>query len=328
MRGLAVNLGRAFLIGAPLLLPLMPQTHAPEPQAEQARPRRSSGQDEKPIKLSADLVTVITSVTDASGGHANSLSKTDFEVFEDEVRQDIAGFYREGQLPLRMVFLFDVSGSIRHRFDFEQRAAAQFLRQVMKPEDQVAIMSVSLEPRFEVQFTSSVDELIGALGKLKPGGATALYSAVGDAARYLRPAEGRHVIVVLSDGVDNASGITLAQAMADVQRADAVIYAVHSTGVAPSANVQDLAGESALRLMGDETGGRAFFPPIHEDPKKEARELEDIYRRISAEIRAQYVLTYYSNNGARPGNFRTVKVQVRRPGLQARARRGYYTSKE
>jgi Ca-activated chloride channel family protein len=149
-----------------------------------------------------------------------------------------------------------------------------------------------------------------------------------EGAKYLRPAEGRHVMVVLSDGTDTASAVTLAQALKEVQKSDAVIYAVHSTGIAPSANVQDLAGEFALKFMAEDTGGRSFFPPIYDDPKKEMRDLDEIYKRIAAEVRAQYVLTYYSKSEQRPGVFRNVRVHVRRTGVQVRARRGYYTSRE
>ena len=297
--------------------------------AQGSRPRRATeDQDEKPLKLNADLVTVITSVTDGEGNQVNDLTIKDFEILEDNVPQDVAGLYREGQLPLRLVFLFDTSLSIRHRFDFEQRAAAQFLRQLMRPGDQAAIMSVSSDPRLEIQFTGDVEKLVNALATLKVEGATSLYGALIEGAKYLRPSEGRHVMVVLSDGTDTASAVTLAQALAIVHKSDAVIYAVHSTGIAPSANVQDLAGEFALKYMGEDTGGRGFFPPIYEDHKKEARDLDEIYRRIAAEVRAQYVLTYYSKNEMRGEAFRSIRVLAKRPGLQVRARRGYYTSKE
>lgn len=299
------------------------------PPAEETRPRRATedSQEDKPIKLKADLVTVITSVTDSAGNQVNDLTEKDFELYEDNSLQDIAGFYREGQIPLRLIFLFDTSGSIRHRFDFEQRAAAQFFRNVMRRGDQAALMSVSSEARIELQFTSDVDQLVNALGQLKAQGATALYDAMISAARYLRPAEGRHVMVVLSDGTDTVSTSTLAQALNEAQKSDAVIYGVHSTGVAPSPNVQDLAGEFVLKAMCEDTGGRAFFPPIYEDQKKETRDLDEIYKRLAAEVRAQYVLTYYSKVEPRPGTFRAIRVEVKRPGLQVRARRGYYTAR-
>jgi Ca-activated chloride channel family protein len=307
--------------------PAKPPGPPAPPPPQESRPRRVD-EDQDEIKLSANLITAITSVTDPAGNQVNDLTQQDFVVYEDNVAQEIAGFYREGQLPLRLIFLFDASSSIRHRFDFEQRAAAQFFRQVMRPGDQAALMSVSTDPKLEMQFTSDVDKLVSALASIKPEGATALYSSMTEAAKYIRPAEGRHVMVVLSDGTDTASGATLAQALTEVQKSDAVIYSVHSTGIAPSANVQDLAGEFVLKAMSEDTGGRAFFPPIYDDPKKEVRDLDEIYRRVAAEVRAQYVITYYSRNtDARRDGFKAIRVEVKRPGLQVRARRGYYTTK-
>jgi Ca-activated chloride channel family protein len=198
----------------------------------------------------------------------------------------------------------------------------------MRPNDQAALISVATDPKVEVQFTSDVEKLVSGLGQLKAEGATALYNALIEAAKYVRPTEGRHVMLVLSDGTDTASATTLAQALTEIQKSDAVVYGVHSTGVAPSANVQDLAGEFVLKAMSEDTGGRAFFPPIYDDLKKEARDLDEIYRRVAAEVRAQYVLTYYSKGDARPDSFKSIRVEVKRPGLQVRARRGYYTAKE
>ena len=293
-----------------------------------SRPRRANDeQDDKAIKLSSDLVTVLTSVSDSSGNHVDDLNKSDFRVFEDNRPQDIAGLYREDQVPLRLVFLFDTSLSIRHRFDFEQRAAARFFQQVVRPGDQAAIISVSTDPKLEAQFTPNVNTLVSTLSRLQPGGATSLYNALIESAKYLRPSEGRHVMVVLSDGADTISTSTLAQALTEVQKSDAMIFAVHSTGVAPSANVQDLGGEFVLKAMCEDTGGRAFFPPIYDDQARETRDLDDIYRRLAAEVRAQYVLTYYSNSQNRDGHFRAIRVEVKRPGVQVRARRGYYGTK-
>jgi Ca-activated chloride channel homolog len=299
------------------------------PPADESRPRRTTDQpqDEKPLKLKADLVTVITSVTDAVGNQINDLAQKDFDVYEDNALQEIAGFYREGQIPLRLIFLFDTSSSIRHRFEFEQRAAAQFFRNVMRPGDQAALMSVSTESKIELQFSADVEQLVSAVGQLRAQGATALYDGMITAARYVRPSEGRHVMVVLSDGTDTVSASTLAQALTEAQKSDMAIYAVHSTGVAPSASVQDLAGEFVMKAMCEDTGGRAFFPPIYEDQKKEARDLDEIYKRLAAEVRAQFVLTYYSKTETRPGTFRPIRVEVKRPGVQVRARRGYYTAK-
>jgi Ca-activated chloride channel homolog len=83
-----------------------------------------------------------------------------------------------------------------------------------------------------------------------------------------------------------------------------------------------------MKAMSEDTGGRSFFPPIYEDEKKETRDLDEIYKRIAAEVRAQYVLTYYSKNDTRTKTYRAIRVEVKRPGLQVRARNGYYTVKD
>ena len=312
------------VVGSPVGFTAGPALQSPDHPS--MRPRRVEQKDDKPIRLSSDLVTVLTSVTDSSGSHVDNLTKNDFQIFEDNKPQDIDGLFREDQAPLRLVFLFDTSLSIRQRFDFEQRAAARFFRQVMRPADQAAIISVSTDPRVEIQFTPDVNQLVATLARLQPGGSTSLYNAMIEAAKYLRPAEGRHVMVVLSDGDDTSSGSTLAQALTEAQKADTVVYAVHSTGIAPSVNVRDLSGEFVLKAMCEDTGGKAFFPPVYKEEEKESRDLDDIYKRLAAEVRAQYVLTYYSKNDVRDGRFRSIKVEAKRPGLQVRSRRGYYSA--
>ena len=303
-----------------------PKTPAP-PAKESSNKKTEPQDDDNPIKLNADLVTAITSVTDLAGNQINNLSKDDFVLYEDNQQQDIEGIYKEGQLPLRLVFLFDTSSSIRSRFEFEQRAAAQFFRNVLRTDDQAAIISVATDPKLEIPLTSDINRLVNTLANMKPQGATALYSAMSQAARLLRNVDGRHVMVILSDGTDTASGITLAQALTEVQKSDMVIYTVHSTGIAPSLNLQDLGGEYVLKAIAEDTGGKAFFPPVFEDSKKETRDLDEIYKRVATEVRAQYVLTYYSKTNATAKQFRRIRVEVKKQGLQVRARSGYYTTK-
>jgi Ca-activated chloride channel family protein len=302
-------------------------------RVSEVRPRRVNNdnktdpQDERPVKLSANLVTVLASVSNTAGGVVTDLSKEDFAVFEDDKRQEVSGFYREDQMPLRLVFLFDTSSSIRTRFDFERRAAGIFFKQVLRPGDQVAIFSVGSDPKLEIGLSSEPGALSSTLERLQPGGATALYGATLDAAKLLQGTIGRHVIVVLSDGEDTSSPNSLASALNAVQRSDSVIYCVHSMGVLASDNPYPLSGEAVLKSLSLETGGLAFFPPINSDRKKEVRDLDEIYRRIAADIKGQYLLTYYSNAN-HDGRFRAIRLQMSRPDLNVRARRGYYAGDE
>lgn len=284
------------------------------------------GQQQPPTEPGANLVTIVAVVSDLAGNPVNDLTQDDFDVFEGPAKQDITGLYREGQMPLRLVFLFDTSTSMRSRVDVQKNAASLFFQRVLKPGDEGAIMSISTVPKLELQFSPDAAKLGSALKRLRVEGTTALYDGMADAAKYLRKTKGRRVILALSDGQDTISSVSLARAMAEVQKSDAVIYAVHPGEVAASAKVQDLAGKSVVKSITEETGGLAFFPPIEQDKKKDARNLEDIYNRISAEVRAQYVLTYYSKRQARDGRFQAITVKVRPPNLQVRLRRGYHTS--
>ena len=285
-------------------------------------------QEEKPVKLSANLITAVASVTNRAGDAVNDLSKEDFEIFEDGVKQEIYGLYRENQMALNLAFLFDTSTSIRTRFDFEKRAASLFFHDVLRPEDKAAVYSVSTEARLEVDFSSDVAAITATLDRMQARGATALYNAVSDAAIYLRKTPGRHVILVLSDGEDTSSTTSLQKALTEVQRSDAVIYCVNSMGVSFAADAKAMAGDTVLKSMSEDTGGLAFFPTVNVDAKKEARELDQIYSRIAADIRGQYLLTYYSKAPTRDGSFRAIKVQVNRPGVSVRSRRGYYASED
>jgi len=181
-----------------------------------------------------------------------------------------------------------------------------------------------------VEATIGMNPLMGAMQRVaqRAGAARAKEMALLGRRYDARTLERWNVInrVVPDEQLDDAAA-TLAQALTEVQKSDAIVYGVHSTGIAPSANVQDLAGEFALKAMCEDTGGKAFFPPIYDEQKKEARDLDEIYKRVAAEVRAQYVLTYYSKGGGRPNAFRTIQVKTQRPGLLVRARRGYYTAK-
>jgi Ca-activated chloride channel family protein len=132
------------------------------------------------------------------------------------------------------------------------------------------------------------------------------------------------VVVVLSDGYDTAAQKTLEESLESALRADVVIYGIAPTGGEHAPSPAARVGAAALRRLCEQTGGVAFFPPVAADAAKEAADLDVIYRRVADEIRAQYVLTYYSAAPARDGRFRSLRVEVKRPGLTVTARKGYY----
>jgi Ca-activated chloride channel family protein len=231
-----------------------------------------------------------------------------------------------------MVLLFDTSLSIAPQLDFERRAAGRFLERIMRPQDKAALFSFSTDVGVLQDFTNRVPLLVNAMKQLKSTGATSLYDAIYLAAGYLKPAAGRHVIVIISDGGDTTSKKDLKQALAEAQMADTVIYAVFTGDKRASENLRDLAAERALAALTSETGGEAYYPIARgengEGEERSLTELNQVFGRLADQIRTQYVLGFYSTNDARDGAFRKLQVRLKKPGVTVRARLGYYASKQ
>jgi Ca-activated chloride channel family protein len=223
--------------------------------------------------------------------------------------------------PFALVMVFDASLSVRHRLQFEKDAAAKFFRSVLRPNDLASVLSVSTEVSVAQGFTSDLRLLMAAISKVQAEGTTALYDGIARSADALLPTDGRHVIVVISDGRDIISRISLLGCLRLAQEADAVIYAINTSGKPASANDRDLVGERALETLANRTGGEVFFPDRIE-------ELDPVFQRLANQIRSQYLLGYYSSNEARDGSYRRIAVRIRRNECYARAREGYYALKK
>jgi Ca-activated chloride channel family protein len=296
---------------------------------------RPEGHEQKSeaIRINSDLVTVVTSVGVVQRGLAGALQREDFEVLEDGVAQEIVNFAHDADVPLRMVMLFDTSSSVAQRITFERRAAARFFERVMRSHDQAALFSVATDVSVLQDFTSKVPLLVNATKQLQAKGATSLYDAIFLAADYLRAAPGRHIIVIVSDGGDTTSAKELKQALAEVQLADAVIFAVFTGNVWPSENLRDLAAERALATLTAETGGEVFVPKPPsgtregETDEQSLNYLDATFTKLAEQLRTQYIIGFYSTNEAHDGRFRKLTVQIKKPGYTARARSGYYAPK-
>ncbi|HZS09030.1 MAG TPA: VWA domain-containing protein [Blastocatellia bacterium] len=302
------------------------------PPATRPSPPEQKEPKEESIRVSTDLVTVVTSVAGPAGAAA-PLRREDFEVLEDGVPQEISAFARDNDVPLRLVMLFDTSSSVAPQIGFERRAAGRFFERVMRPQDQAALYSVATEVVVMQDFTGRVSLLTGAAKQLRAKGATSLYDGIFLAAEQLSSLPGRHIIVIVSDGGDTTSGKNLKEALAAAQQADAVIFAIFSGTRSPSQNVRDLAAEGALATLTGETGGETFYPrPLRGDydegsEDQELKLLDAAFARLADQLRTQYTLGFYSGNEARDGRFRRLTVRIRKAGYTARARAGYYAPK-
>jgi Ca-activated chloride channel family protein len=281
------------------------------------------------IRVNSNLVPVTASVVDPQGKAITDLKIEDFELKVDGQPKPISdiGF---SNTPVRLVMLFDNSSSLSAAREFEKKAAIRFFRNVLRPIDEAAIFSISTVPILEQSLTNNVPTLVRTIEHFgKPEGATALFDAIAQAAAYLRPLQGRKVIVIVSDGADTISELDFDSTLRQAQAADCQIYAVQTgqldydmqTGEFKNANVRDLAAERRMQEMAVQTGGAVYVPHGTAD-------LDTAFAQISADLAQQYILSYYPTDDKRDGRFRVISLRVAtRPNARVRARKGYYTPK-
>ena len=271
------------------------------------------------------------------------LTANQFRIEEDGRSQQIAQLGDPEQVPLDIALLIDVSASVEARFAFEQKAAADFLRQVLKPGDRATLFAIDQTARMIQPFTNA-EVAARKLMTLTAGrGYTAFFDSVLAAEKYLdtNSSQGRRrVIVVLSDGDDTARIADLhnrgnsklsamqnqvrfiervqADVVREIQRGEVTFYSMNPSGRTMHLNVRIARSQTGMEKLAAATGGAAFVPASESD-------LPAIFQRIASEIRSQYLLQYYSDNKSGAAAFRRIKVTApARPELRLRAREGYF----
>lgn len=307
-----------------LSLLLLPASLALCDSQSQTQPAQHSSQNQdEAIRLTSRLVLVPLSASDASGKPVRDLTAEDFVMQEEGRRQTIVSLGEPGKVPIDIALLFDVSGSIRGQFTFEQQAAVRFIKEVLKPADAVSVFSIGTTPKLIKARTTSGEEATTGLMSIAPvKEPTAFFDTVVEAALYLgKTADpgSRRVLVVISDGEENYSEhYKLNDALRELQKNDCLFYAINPTGSGLSLNTISVRGQSFMEAMSSQTGGKAFVP-------EKINDLEAVFRQIAEELQAQYLLGYYSTDERADGGFRQIKVLVpKRPDLRVRARQGYY----
>jgi VWFA-related protein len=303
-------------------------------------PQKPADDELASIKVDVDLVNVLASVRDKKGMLIPNLEKNDFTVLEDGKPQEIKYFTKESDLPLTIGLLIDVSRSQENLIGIEQNAAFSFFSQVLRKKDEAFLISFGEESELLQDYTSSPrllqDGLKGlrvssGVGGLGPGPVptaggprgTVLYDAVYLAAsEKLRTEVGRKVIVVITDGVDEGSRLTINQAVESAQKADAVIYSIDYQDprfYGPFGNFGG-GGETALRKMSDETGGH-----VYKVDRKIT--LEQVFKELQDEMRSQYSIAYTPTNDRKDGSYRKLEIKLSNKDYKAQARKGYYAIK-
>jgi len=270
-----------------------------------------------------DEVNVLFIATDKHGKFVRDLNQNDFAILDDhKPPQSIINFRRETDLPLHLGLLIDVSGSVHGRFDFEQNAAISFLQHSIRAGfDKAFVEGFNTKTQMTQDFTDNVQLLSAGVHNLQDGGGTALYDAVYKAChdkllkdRSEHPV--RKAIIILSDGEDNQSDVTKAQAIEMAQRAEVIIYAISTddSGLI-------LRGDKVLEQLAEATGGRAFFP-------FKMKDITHSFAAIEDELRSQYVVSYKPADFDADGRYRSIEISANKKDLQVRARKGYFAPQQ
>jgi len=324
------NRNHFFLIAILFLLGTLTvgQNSTAPAQSKPAESTPSAGQSQVPAEKSGDVfvfrkevdeVTLHATVVDDKNRLVTSLDRNDFAVFEDGQPQKITSFRRE-DIPVAMGILIDNSGSMRDKRQAVNAAAINFVKS-SNPQDKVFIVNFNEDFFLDQDFTSSIPKLKDALERIEARGGTALYDAVVASSDHMKKSGGleKKVLLVVTDGEDNASRESLEQAIRRLQEENGpTVYTIGLLGEEHSKRAR-----RALREMAEQSGGMAFFP-------QGLGEVDSITQQIAHDIRNQYTIGYKPSKPQSEGGFRTVKVDANAKGykkLQVRTRSGYYAGR-
>jgi Ca-activated chloride channel family protein len=277
------------------------------------------------FRATVDEVALFFAATD-HGKSVTNLTASDIAVRDDSRPPDaILGFRNESQLPLRLGLVIDTSNSVTDRLPFEQAAATKFLQMVVIDKNDLAfVIGVNNSVLVVQDFSTDQTLTSRAVNQLAPGGGTALWDAVAFAADKLanRPEVQpvARVLVVISDGEDNSSRVTLKQAIAHAQGSEVAVYTVSTRDEFVGVR-RGFLGDHALKTLSELTGGAAFVPGS-------VKHLNGSFADLQQVIRGRYLVSYKPASFQRDGRYRTVDVTAQKDGhpLKVFARRGYYAS--
>ncbi|PYU48923.1 MAG: VWA domain-containing protein [Acidobacteria bacterium] len=280
----------------------------------------NAGKQGSSIKVDVNLVVLHTTVLDDRQRFADGLKSENFRVFEDKVEQKLSVFKRE-DVPVSMGLVIDNSGSMRDKRPRVNEAAITLV-QASNPQDEAFVVNFNDDFYLDLDkdFTSSIPELKEALERIDSRGSTAMRDAILGSLDHLKKAsKDKKVLLVVTDGEDNASRNSLEKMIREIQKTDTVIYTIGLLGQENKKEAKR--ARKVLEQISAASGGLAYFPENVDD-------VHNICEQVAHDIRNQYILAYYPTNTRRDGTFRTIQVEVIPPRgrgkLMARTRNGYY----
>jgi len=284
-----------------------------------------AGQEQQPtFSVDVRLVRILATVKNASGQLIGDLNKDDFEVFDNGVLQQLTVFEHHTEQPLSVSVMIDTSASTGIDLKYEVESVDRFFRALFKegnPADAASLYAFNWETTVLAEFTNRAERLEHALRGIRSEGGTSLYDAIYLVSERIEEREGRHAIIIVTDGGDTTSAKNFHDALRAAQMADSVLYPVL---VIPISNDpgRNTGGEHALTMLAAGTGGRVFAPTLGEA-------LDAAFTGILRDLRTQYLLGYYPKNvPATKEPFHNITVRLKRQDLRVSARSGYYGETE
>lgn len=284
---------------------------------QNASSSQSAAQDETPVfRTDTNRVVLNASVIDRNGKLVTNLPESAFKVFENGVEQVIKEFSRE-DVPVSMGIIIDNSGSMKEK-RAAVAAASLALVKASNPQDEVFIVNFNDDAYLDQPFTNDLRKLQQALDRIDSRGGTAMRDAISMSMDYLKDKgkKDKKVLLVVTDGNDNGSNLSLEALVRKAQQSGVLIYSIGLLNEEEPRQAKE--AKKALHDLALASGGLEYYP-------KDATEVDKITPDVAHEIRNQYILVYSPINQAFDGTFRKITVTVRAPGnLTVRTRNGYY----
>ncbi|MBV8550027.1 MAG: VWA domain-containing protein [Acidobacteriaceae bacterium] len=264
------------------------------------------------------LVVLHASVTDKKGKLLTDLPQNAFKVFENGQPQEVKIFKRE-DVPVSLGIIIDDSGSMMTKRSRVEAAALAMVR-ASNPQDEVFIVNFNDDAYLDVPFTNDIHKMEQGLARIDSRGGTAMRDAIGMSLDYMRTKakKDKKVLMVITDGNDNASNISLEKVVAHSNQSDTLVYAI---GLFTEEEKHEATkARRALNELTGATGGLAFYP-------KEVSDVQQLAIEVARDIRSQYTIAYEPRLQQLDGSYRQIKVIVDAPGKPVvRTRSGYYAT--
>jgi len=311
---------RAAFIGI-LLFSLGAAIYAQDPTPTATPPLADD--DNAPVKVKTDLVTLTLTVTDLYGRYVSGLNKNAFQITDNGEPQDIT-FFSDSDAPISVGILFDVSGSMSGDKIIKARKALSRFILTSHPSDEYFLIAFNNRAQLLLDRTRDGDAVLQKLTLVQPKNNTALYDAVYlGIERVTRGSHQKRALLIISDGQDNASRYNFGEVRRLMKEADVVTYSVGIMNRGDSSSAMGMQGQSFLDEISSVTGGKSFYPETDV-------EMDEIFERIALELRHQYSIGYTPKDFQPDGKWRRVKVKVKPPRglprLTVRSREGYYAT--